>query len=71
MVDDRFLRHACGTAAELVKALPAGDWKRHTAGRATKGQRIYDWACIRILGLQCPPREHWVLIQRSRNDKTD
>lgn len=71
MVDDRFLRHARGTAAELAKALPAGAWERHTAGQGTKGQRIYDWARIRLLRLQRPPHEHWLLIRRSRKDKTD
>ena len=71
MADDRFLRHARGTAAELAEALPAGAWERHTAGQGTKGQRIYDWARIRLLRLQRPPREHWLLIRRSRKDKTD
>jgi hypothetical protein len=52
MADDRFLRHARGTAAELAEALPAGAWERHTAGQGTKGQRIYYWARIHLLRLQ-------------------
>jgi SRSO17 transposase len=71
MADDRFLRHARGTAAELAEALPAGAWERHAAGQGAKGPRIYDWARIRLLRLQRPPREHWLLIRRSRKDKTD
>src|ERR1019366_4619185 len=39
--------------------------------RERKGQRIYDWARIRLLRLQRPPREHWLLIRRSRKDKAD
>ena len=71
MADDRFLRHARGTAANLAEALPAAAWERHAAGQGAKGPRIYDWARIRLLRLQRAPHEHWLLIRRSRKDKTD
>jgi SRSO17 transposase len=71
MADDRFLHHARGTAADLAAALPAAAWERHSAGQGAKGPRVYDWARIRLLRLQHPPREHWLLVRRSRKDKTD
>jgi SRSO17 transposase len=71
MTDDRFLHQARGTAADLAETLPAAAWERRAAGQGTKGPRVYDWARIRLLRLQRAPREHWLLIRRSRNDKTD
>ena len=71
MADDKFLLHARGTAAELAEALPAAAWQSHSAGQGAKGPRVYEWARIRLLRLQRPPREHWLLIRRSRKDKTD
>lgn len=71
MTDDRFLHHARGTAADLAETLPSTAWERHAAGQGTKGPRVYDWARIRLLRLQRAPREHWLLIRRSRKDKTD
>jgi len=71
MADDRFLHHARGTAANLAEALSAAVWERHAAGQGAKGPRVYDWARIRLLRLQRAPREHWLLIRRSRKDKTD
>jgi len=71
MADDHFLHHARGTAVNLAEALPAAAWERHAAGQGAKGPRIYDWARIRLLRLQRAPREHWLLIRRSRKDKTE
>ena len=71
MTDDRFLHQARGTAADLAETLPAVAWERRAAGQGTKGPRVYDWARIRLLRLQRAPREHWLLIRRSRKDKTD
>jgi len=71
MTDDRFLHQARGTAADLAETLPAAAWERRAAGQGTKGPRVYDWARIRLLRLQRAPREHWLLIRRSRKDKTD
>ncbi len=71
MANDRFLHHARGTAAELAEALPTAAWERHAAGQGAKGPRVYDWARIRLLRLQRPPREHWLLVRRNRKDKTD
>lgn len=71
MVDDGRLGQARGTAAELAQALPASSWTKLSAGPGAKGPRVYDWARVRLLRLQRPPREHWLLIRRRRKDPTD
>lgn len=71
LADDRHLGHARGTASALAQALPAPAWMRHSAGWGAKGPRLYDWARVRLLRLQRPPWEHWLLIRRNRMDATD
>jgi SRSO17 transposase len=34
------------TAGEIASSLPARQWKRLSAGKGTKGPRLYDWAYI-------------------------
>jgi SRSO17 transposase len=71
MTDDPHLHYARGTAANLARTLAASSWVKHSAGSGAKGPRIYDWARVRLLRLQQPPREHWLLIRRNRKDPTD
>lgn len=35
-------------ARSLAKDLPAEGWKRTSAGRGSKGDRLYDWACVAL-----------------------
>lgn len=56
------------TTAAIANALPAAQWHRHAAGEGAKGPRLYDWARVRLLRLQQPPWDHWLLIRRSRRD---
>src|SRR3954447_24788268 len=36
-------------AAVLARALPPRAWRRLSAGAGTKGERLYDWARVRLL----------------------
>jgi SRSO17 transposase len=58
-------------AAVLAKALPASAWQSLSAGTGAKGERLYDWARVRLMRLQEPPWDHWLLVRRSRKDPKD
>jgi SRSO17 transposase len=55
------------TATDLAAALPDAVWRRLSAGAGAKGERLYDWARVRLARLQAPPWEHWLLIRRSHS----
>jgi SRSO17 transposase len=57
-------------AADLVEALPTRAWKKLSAGRGTKGERLYQWACF-ALGSIDEGRQRWLLARRSLTDRTD
>jgi SRSO17 transposase len=62
------------TAAELAAARPASAWPCHSAGAGTKGERVYDWARLRLArrpGPVQPHWQHWLLIRRNRTDPDD
>jgi len=46
------------TAADLAAALPDAAWHRLSAGAGAKGERLYDWARVRLARLQAPPWDH-------------
>jgi SRSO17 transposase len=51
----------------LSAAVPAGDWRRISAGAGAKGARLYDWVRVPIR----PHSEHdryWLLIRRRLSD---
>jgi SRSO17 transposase len=55
-------------ASRLAISLPARAWRRLSAGAGSKGERLYDWARLRLTRLQQPPWDHWLLVRRSRKD---
>jgi SRSO17 transposase len=55
------------TAPDLAAALPDAAWRRLSAGAGAKGERLDDWARVRLARLQAPPWEHWLLIRRSHS----
>jgi SRSO17 transposase len=61
MLDDRMGQH---TAAALATAVPEAAWQRLSAGAGAKGERVYDWARVRLMRLQQPPWDHWLLVRR-------
>jgi SRSO17 transposase len=58
-------------AADLAAALPDAAWHRLSAGAGAKGERLYDWARVRLARLQAPPWDHWLLIRRSHSKPED
>ena len=60
-LDDRMGQHA---AAALAAAVPQESWQRLSAGPGAKGERFYDWTRVRLMRLQQPPWEHWLLVRR-------
>src|ERR671916_328008 len=60
-LDDRFGQHA---AAALAAAVPEEAWQPLSAGAGAKGERLYDWARVRLMRLQQPPWDHWLLVRR-------
>lgn len=58
-------------AADLVAPLPAGAWRRLSAGDGAKGPRLYDWARVAIRPLADPDRGYWLLARRSLADPAD
>ena len=40
-----------GEAQDIAKALPADSWQSLSAGHGTKGERLYDWAYLRLADL--------------------
>ncbi|MGH3593065.1 MAG: IS701 family transposase [Pseudonocardiaceae bacterium] len=58
-------------ADELIAALPAQAWRKISAGKGCKGDRYYDWARVRIHGINSPEAIYWLLARRSRTDPTD
>src|ERR671938_94567 len=53
------------TPGALTRALPPRAWRRLSAGAGTKGERLFDWARVRLFRLQEPPWRHWLLVRRS------
>jgi SRSO17 transposase len=68
VLDGSLGQHA---AAALAAALPATDWHRLSAGPGSKGERLYDWARVRLVRLQEPPWDHWLLVRRNRKNPED
>src|SRR3712207_1654692 len=53
---------------DLAKAVPEEAWRRLSAGAGAKGERLFDWARVRLVRLQEPPWDHWLLVRRSLAD---
>jgi SRSO17 transposase len=68
VLDGRLGQHA---ASRLAAALPRQAWRCLSAGAGSKGERLYNWARLRLTRLQEPPWEHWLLVRRNRKDPKD
>jgi SRSO17 transposase len=56
----------------LARALPPRAWRRLSAGAGTKGERLYDWARVRLVRPREEPGwERWLLVRRSIADPAD
>jgi SRSO17 transposase len=55
-------------ARQLVAGLPAGAWRRLSAGDGAKGPRVYDWARVALTRPGWPGRGFWLLVRRRLTD---
>jgi SRSO17 transposase len=55
-------------ARQLVARLPAGGWRRLSAGDGAKGPRVYDWARVALTRPGWPGRGFWLLARRRLTD---
>src|SRR3712207_7334773 len=55
----------------LAGALPPQAWRRLGAGAGSEGERLHDGARVRLVRLQEPPWDHWLLVRRSIADPQD
>ena len=58
-------------ADTVVSALPSAAWATHSAGAGSQGERLYDWAMIRLPDDDSGDAAHWLLARRSRHDPTE
>lgn len=57
-------------ADSLVASLPHRAWAMLSAGEGSQGERLYDWACIRLSYETGPGMAQWLLARRSLGDPT-
>jgi SRSO17 transposase len=57
--------------ATLAADLPATAWVGLSAGCGSKGERVYEWAWLRLPYTQPAEMAHWLLIRRSLHDPHD
>jgi SRSO17 transposase len=55
-------------ARSLARSLPDGAWIRVSAGRGSKGDRLYDWACVPLADPDTAEAGRWLLMRRSIGD---
>ena len=55
----------------MIAALPVQSWRTLSAGKGAKGDRVYDWARVRVHGVNFPDSVYWLLARRSLSDPTD
>ena len=58
-------------ADRLVAALPQEAWAPLSAGEGSQGERLYDWACVRLPYANAPGIAQWLLARRSLSDPTE
>ena len=51
--------------------LIASDGAPYSAGKGAKGDRRYDWARVRVHGINHPDAAYWLLARRSLSDPID
>lgn len=56
---------------EVAKYLRKKSWQRLSAGDGTKGERLYDWALVKLRLPETPVYGAWMLVRRSIQDPTD
>ncbi|MDQ6739153.1 MAG: IS701 family transposase [Actinomycetota bacterium] len=55
----------------ITAELPPDAWTTCSAGAGSKGERLYDWACLRLPYQAAAGMEHRILVRRSRTDDAE
>jgi SRSO17 transposase len=55
-------------ADALVASLPPDSWGTLSCGAGSQGERLYDWACIRLPYEAAAGMASWLLARRKRSD---
>jgi SRSO17 transposase len=58
-------------ARSLAENLPEEAWARASAGRGSKGDRLYEWACVSLPEPEAPGAGRWLLMRRSIGNPTE
>ena len=56
-------------AASVVSRWPKTAWRRCSCGAGSKGERLYEWARVKIRQID-DSRQRWLLARRSTEDAT-
>lgn len=59
-------------AKTVVRGLPEGAWIRASGGEGSKGERLYDWACVPLTSAEAEEAGfragRWLLVRRQIDD---
>jgi hypothetical protein len=58
-------------ARKVAQSLPEESWVRTSAGKRSKGERPYDWACVPLPDPDGAETGHWLLMRRGMDDPTE
>ena len=59
-------------ARAVAKGLPERAWVRASAGAGSKGERLYDWACVFLPGADVGEETgRWLLVRRNIDDSSE
>ena len=58
------------TPAQVLEELEPSDWTRLSAGKGSKGPRLYEWARVK-LNSYLAPMQRWLMFRRSLTDETE
>jgi SRSO17 transposase len=63
-------------ARSLAKEMPDERWERVSAGRGSKGERLYDWACVALPTPETTKEQEqqagrWLLMRRQIDDPSE
>ncbi len=58
-------------ARTVAKGLPEGAWVRASAGEGSKGERLYDWACVALSDAGAEDEAgRWLLVRRNIDESS-
>jgi SRSO17 transposase len=58
-------------ARSVAKSLPEESWFRASAGKGSKGERLYDWSCVHLPDPSGAQTGRWLLLRRGIDDPTE